>query len=583
MTQPRPLRRSSPNVSRLTIRLIAVLSLAILPLGLISMYQTWRLLEEGQNLSKTGLLERTRGAIRQGNRLIEHGFGAAEALAGTVIAMRRRSEECDFPFSWLVDSDDAFAFSAYVNDQGDVLCASNRSRPSLAGTRFFSDLAATEGPDASIAANVAEEGRTVLNLSIPVREPDVRGFVWIAIAVEDANRLLTSDDRDVDLALFNETGEILATAEYSDDRRDVLPAQRSLADLPASVGYTFRGPNRQGSIRDFAVVPIVENTIYALGSWPPAETRVQMFSWRSLGLYFPALIWLASMLAAVIGLHRMVFRHINRLRNWMQLYADHRFDFENARLDHAPEELEAVARTFRAMTARIAEQDRRRDEDLEEKTVLLREVHHRVKNNLQVISSIMNMKARSARSDEARGMIRRLQGRIMALASIHRRLYMSRRLSMIRADELLQDIMDNLETVSEGGDDGGALTISTHFDPLPIVPEQSMPLSLLVTEAATNAVKYCGTSGGATPWIDIALSAQEDGRVCLSVVNSCGPEAPDEPPSEETGLGIELIETFATQLGGTLEHRRLCDRYELHVTFTLARPEDIDGEEDTVP
>ncbi|WP_322867917.1 sensor histidine kinase [Aquicoccus sp. G2-2] len=567
------------SVSRLTVRLIIILSLAILPLGLVSMYQSWRVLTESQALSEANLLDRTRRAVRLERDMIEHTFGAAKALAGVVATLDADPQTCGAPFELIVKAEPTFSFAGYVNDEGKIMCASNGAAGSIAKTSFFRDMMETKGRSLHPASNVADEGRAVFSFAVPVQHNAVRGRVWIAVPIEDANRLLAEDSDMVDLVLFDKSGEVLATEQFSDDRRSVLPAQRQLADLPAPKGYTFNATNWSGEPRDFAIIPIVNDTIFALGSWQPSSDQFTMLSWRSLGLYLPALIWLTCIVVAVAGLHRMVIRHFDRIRQWMRRYADHRMDFENARLDGAPEELEAVAETFRTMTRRIAGQDQQREEDLKEKTVLLREVHHRVKNNLQVISSIMNMQARNAQSEEAVRLIRRLQDRVMALAAIHRHLYLSRKLSVMRADELLRDIVGNLVVISDTDPEGNPVKFSTHFDPVPITPEQSMPLSLILTEAATNAVKYCGSEKGGHCWIDIALQAREDGRVCLSVVNSCAPIVAAQSALAEPGLGIGLIEIFTAQLDGTLEHKRLEDRYELHMLFTPATLEDHDDEE----
>lgn len=573
-SRPKGRRLPPLKISGLTLRLVFVLSLAVLPLGLVSVYQYRQILHESQALSEASLMDRTRQAGARARALIEHSSGVAEALAEVISTLRQGDGNCDDPLRLLVEANAAFSFVGYIDAEGALLCASDGSRDTIADTDLLEQLNLSGGRDLHTGPNPAADGRTVFSISVPVVRGEDRGFILIAIPVEDANELLALPGQDVDLVLFEAGGNILATEQFTETRRNVLPAGRALADLAMPVGYTFLGKNHYGESRDFAVVPILKGRVYVLGSWPTVDSSYAALAWRNLGPYFPALIWLISVAVAAVGLHRMVIRHINRLRQWMRFYSDHRIDFENARLDRAPEELEAFADTFRRMTSRIAEQERTREEDLAEKTMLLREVHHRVKNNLQVISSIMNMQARSARSAETKHVIGQLQDRVMALASIHRQLYMSNKLTAIRADELLKDIVSNLVKIGNVDGRGNQVQVSTHFDPVVIVPEQSMPLSLLLTEAVTNAVKYCDAPEGDVCWIDVALHAHEDGRVFLSVVNSCVTEEGQDSESDETGLGISLIETFAIQLDATLEHGRKDNRFELHLTFVLARAVD---------
>lgn len=108
-----------------------------------------------------------------------------------------------------------------------------------------------------------------------------------------------------------------------------------------------------------------------------------------------------------------------------------------------------------------------------------------------------------------------------------------------------------------------------------------MPLSLLVAEAAINAVKHCNIDkdrDGA--WINIALHEVDPGIISLSVVNSCVKQDESRVQPEGTGLGSRLIETFVIQLNGSLETIEEDNRFELHVTFPLAWPKDDDPDDD---
>lgn len=558
----------------LALRLILVLTLAILPLGLISMYQTWRTLERAREQSETALLGRTQLAASAERELIQLTFGGAQAIGGSLAALIGGGTDCDAVFARLVASHSVYAFAGYVDADGVLACTSNGQHRDISDTRFYKELAASTERRVHTGPNVANESESALSVTVPVTDAGLEGgYIWIAMPFLLANEMLARDPESVDLVLFDKEGEILAAEAFSDDRRDVLPVNRRLSTLPRPRGYTFSGQNRRGEERDFAVVPIVTGTVYVLGSWDPDTSGYAPSSFWNLSLYVPALMWLASITVAYIGLDRLVIRHISRLRRWMRLYTAKRAGFENVKLDRAPEEIEAVAETFRDMIRRLTENERQREEDLREKTTLLREVHHRVKNNLQLISSIMNMQIRLASSPEARDIVRRLQERVLALAAIHRRLYMSRKLSMVRADLLLDDIVRNLINVGNVSADGRPVRISTDFAQVSVTPDQSMPLSLLVTEALTNALKHCAAVDTDDPWITINLHENEDTRTgCLSIVNSCAPldKVPaDADQADSAGLGLTLIDSFVMQLEGSIERNGSPNRYDMHLTFPL--------------
>ncbi|MDA3859487.1 MAG: sensor histidine kinase [Roseovarius sp.] len=566
--------------SGLALRLIAILSIAILPLGLISSYQTSKVLEKNGTLSEIALLDRTRQAAAEERALIQSAFGAAEAISAAASIFGPTERDCDAVLSRLITIEPKYIFAGFVDTSGMMTCASNQERADLSETPFFQDHVAKPGRLVNVRPMDATTGGVALNVSVPVvANDDLIGRFWISIPLTLANGLLGESSDTANLLIFDSDGEILATEDFDDNRRAILPQDRSLQELARGQQRTFRTNNRRGDLRDFAVVSIVDDTVYVLGSWKPRNISTLTGHGERISLYFPVLMWIAGMVVAYVGTNRLVIRHIKRLRQWMRLYSAGQTDFSQARLQSAPEELEAVADAFRAMAHRLSEQERRREEDIEEKTTLLREVHHRVKNNLQLISSIMNIQIRNTDSDEAKHLLRRVQDRVMALSAIHRYVYMSPKLSMVRADQLLEDIIRQLVVVGSADEPENKVSISTRFDPVELSPDQSVPLMLLATEAAINAVKYCAAANDEKPWINLTLQDLGEDRIKLSVENSRSglPEEQDSDTGHTgTGLGSRLIESFVSQLDGTLEINTLPDRFELHVSFVLMKDE-VDG------
>ena len=127
----------------------------------------------------------------------------------------------------------------------------------------------------------------------------------------------------------------------------------------------------------------------------------------------------------------------------MREFAEHRRLPEGALKAGAPAEIAEMETGFSAMAERILREDAETEDRLHEQKVLLREVHHRVKNNLQLISSIINMQMRQIDSPEARHVLRRVQDRVLGLATIHRNLTQTDA-GTIRADVVLREIVDQL-------------------------------------------------------------------------------------------------------------------------------------------
>lgn len=565
-------------------KLALVLTVAILPLGLISLYQTSSVIAERRAVSEAALLEQTQLASARAQELVRSAISAAEALASAAIVLDEDSTTCDTVFTETVRRTPDFVFAGFVNAERAVICASNGDHRDLSDIGGLSTEFESRSPELSVLPQSFFGNSATLSITTPViSEGEYLGKIWIAIPVDIANAALKTGIGQVELALFDSGGEVLATEHFGDDRRNLLPRDLSLADLARGGRQSFPGTNRSDQPRDYAVVPIVQGRVFALGSWKPqANSGLFMGAEETIAIFFPVVMWIVALLVAYIGIHRLVIRHVRRLRHWMYLYSAGHGGLNNARLDNAPPEIEVVAQAFLSMTHRIARHEDRRREDVDQISTLFREVHHRVKNNLQLISSMMNMQIRNASGNETKRVLRRVQDRVMALASIHRHLYMSRKLAQIEADSLLEDIIRQMIVVGPGKDGKERIEFATAFDRITIDPEQSVPLTLLATEAAMNAVKYCGPDEDGRTWIDVALKRTGETEITLSVVNSLALDAEGKPipPSDadydSTGLGSKLIESFASQLGGTLEVEQRADRFELHVTFT---PMEVDAEE----
>lgn len=111
------------------------------------------------------------------------------------------------------------------------------------------------------------------------------------------------------------------------------------------------------------------------------------------------------------------------------------------------------------------------------------------------------------------------------------------------------------------------LRIVTDIQPLILLPDQAVPLSLLATEAVTNAIKYAGVPEGADrAWVRVSLTSDKPGRATLEISNSVGARVHH---SEGTGLGGQLIEAFATQLEGEAVTKSNDESFTLRLDFSI--------------
>jgi PAS domain S-box-containing protein len=190
---------------------------------------------------------------------------------------------------------------------------------------------------------------------------------------------------------------------------------------------------------------------------------------------------------------------------------------------------------------------------LEEKEVLLKEIHHRVKNNLQIIASMLNLQMGALRDEATRAPLLESQGRVRTLALIHEKLYGSADLSKIPFDEYISDLATSL--VSSYLGPSSRVRLDLDLERIPLGIETSIPLSLILNELISNALKHA-FPGGREGRIAIRLKRSESSSLEVSVRDD-GVGMPGDLAVETAGtLGLQLVGVLVRQLRADLNIHR---------------------------
>jgi len=231
---------------------------------------------------------------------------------------------------------------------------------------------------------------------------------------------------------------------------------------------------------------------------------------------------------------------------------------ENARLVEGLEEEIAERRNV--------EQQLRRS--LDDKEVLVREIHHRVKNNLAMVSSIMRLQRNELPEiPEVERHFEELQSRIRAIAGVHEQLYQTGNISRISLAQYVPEIISGIQTTLRHGEQG--ISIEHEIEDLVVTVNEATPIGLIITEALTNTLKHAfapGSSGRVSVRIRSYESTEPStepshkleptaasGSVELAVIDNGGGITADGPPPEKSGsLGMLLMRNLSEQLGGSL-------------------------------
>ncbi len=184
----------------------------------------------------------------------------------------------------------------------------------------------------------------------------------------------------------------------------------------------------------------------------------------------------------------------------------------------------------------------------QENEVLLREVHHRVKNNLQLILSLFNIQSRQFDDEAVLDFVRDGQNRVRSMALIHQDLYQAQRLDQIRFDHYLKQLADHLRTVYQT--ERRSIFVWVRAEPVCLNVNTAVPLGLIINELVSNALKHAFSDD--TGRVEISLETRSDQQYTLRVTDDgIGIEKTDSAKTANT-MGLNLVRGLVRQLGGTL-------------------------------
>ena len=186
---------------------------------------------------------------------------------------------------------------------------------------------------------------------------------------------------------------------------------------------------------------------------------------------------------------------------------------------------------------------------INEKETLLREVHHRVKNNLQTVSSLLSLQSRNLEDKKMKSIIKSSQNRVISMAMVHEMLYMREDLSKIEYKSYVEELSEFLVRSLKGSD--SKIKVNIDIPDIKLGIDTAIPLGLLINEAITNALKY-GITDQNEGEITIAIHQGENNEYILKIGDN-GIGFPDTINHKTTkSLGLKLIYNLARQLKGSI-------------------------------
>lgn len=195
---------------------------------------------------------------------------------------------------------------------------------------------------------------------------------------------------------------------------------------------------------------------------------------------------------------------------------------------------------------------------LERNQFLLKEVNHRVNNSLALVASMLHLKSATV-DDEVKVHLDEASNRITAIARAHQRLYQTETFETIDLGPYLEDICQSFSA--------SLPDCLLHVNVKALIeapPDQAIPVALFVNELITNSAKYGHLDRQCEVWIEVSRT---EGKISVSVRDEGIGLPPDFSPNSSKGLGMRLVNAFASQLGGIIEIRRHDPGAEFVLTF----------------
>ena len=198
---------------------------------------------------------------------------------------------------------------------------------------------------------------------------------------------------------------------------------------------------------------------------------------------------------------------------------------------------------------------------LREKEILLREIHHRVKNNLQIISTLLELQCDQIKDEEVMELYRESENRIQSIALIHENLYQSDDLASIQIDEYINNLLNDLMN-SYGIE--SSVNLNIDVDKITLGIETAIPCGLIINELVSNSLKYAfpnGTSGN----IYLSLKEKDDGTFKLLISDDGSAFPSDFEEKKNRTLGLQLVNNLVKQLDGDLDFNK--EKKEFKINF----------------
>lgn len=535
-------------------RLTLILLLTMLPAAIYSLHEAWSARESEIGRIEASAHRLALVAAAYQREMLDSTRRVLTTLTQLPEIRSSASPRCAETLSRLLVSFPEYRDLATVDRDGNILCSGSATveRETVGDRTWFHQMRQT------LKFTIGEyvvgaHGTTILPVAVPVVENgSFTGAVAASISIDWLQRLMGR----INLPQFgvvhllDRDGVVLAAYPPMADAARSLPMSRALEKVlnGNSIPPVLATSDRSGMQRLYGIASIEDGDAVVLFSIPHqrALSGVAAQFWGLLA--GPLAMWALAVIAAWITSEFLIARWLRRLCRSAAAFS--RGDLAvRPHIPDSPREIRQLAATFSRMADTIQAREAELRGSLKEKEILLKEIHHRVNNNLQTVTSLLNLQSRRVADPAARRVLDTTQMRVRALSLVHKHLYEGENLAAVDMKAFVAELCAQLWRLYAV--DENRIRPVIDMPTLHVTPDTAIPLGLLITEAVANTLKHAfpeGRSGG----VEITLTQDRSGAILQIADNGVGHLHRGGTQDEEEGLGLTLIRALALQLHARL-------------------------------
>ena len=524
-------------------RLFLTVTIALFPIALVSILQGMERARIDVENVRDRLVQSARVAASDEGNVLTSSEQILRTLSN-IDAVRNVTGDCN---NALTDALIGIRFAtnlARVDEHGTVVCSADpRARGMYIGDFPFFRVSRGAGAFTVSGQMMSRVSKMpVIGTMLPLHDAQGRfqGAISLGVNIRWLDRLLRAQNlpKGAVVAVFDRKGTIIAT-----NKPDV--AVKLFSAAPGDLKGDIRSAlDSRGARWTFTTAPMVGNSVFVGFAERQARLFGPTYLRALLDFLLPILMIGVAWLAIWLATERQVNQWIGYLKRCADAYRGGHYALRPS-LAGAPAEFRTLGNSMQDMADGIQQRDKSLRDAISQKTLLIRETHHRVKNNLQIVMSLLSLQASQTRESAVRDALNTVRARINALALVHRILHEVEDQTTVDLPRMLKELSQQI--VGAMAAEGCDIQIDVDVISRQVPGEIAVPLALFTVEALTNIFKHAFPPARKAGSIEVSLKPASRGNLCLCIEDD---GVGFSEPERIHGIGDRLLNVFGRQIRG---------------------------------